>query len=350
LLVGTPPSPLTASIIARLLDGDVLPAVLVEPGASVGDVLAAAANALGARYPDARFDVTIATIAEIESASLSYYDDDDEPTSERDGGRLCATFTNALGCIHIDARAFASDLRGVDRRFAASLIEHIRRATFFSAYAFTPADAFNVVEMRVGTADEFWHGACYNAAQELGIDVGDVTGTQVRAYVQNSEEATPGFYRRSIGRAHHDIGLHLATLDQLEVLAEAAHANLRPRVANAIAALRELYTICELLERQFTNDARGIVNRMSRMTPLPGIVVETSNNGIVGELVNDLWEEAANEGDGMGPAYALVINDDVESIAAFRHTLEAFQRVSQLVRVLATAIDPIQNPPEGEHL
>ncbi len=334
LFVGEGLPPERAAVYEGLLAAGVLPIVAHrESDTSVG-YLERSLCELEKRFESAPFTVALG----IRSCA-------ETPVREARGDDVAATFQVEGGVVWIDAADLDEQLRRADALAAASLFEHLGRATRRTYDAFTPGAAISGAEwiMFNGDANDWWDELrC--SMREDDASAPAPTMREVRQHVRQQAIRTPGFVKRTIGSHHARLRGTFSREVRATLLPPEECLKRLARVAPAARTLAErlidsterLERIASALDAPMTVQDRLLLDDEEALMAQPGLVIETSRSHMVHEVLEELWQYAA-QATGFGLNYGFVLRPEEASYRRFERTLALVLEASTIVEGIALA-------------
>ncbi len=338
LLIGETLNERRARTYGRLLDREVVPALAVRPSDTTGGYLARVFDALSERYAHVPFGVAIApfTVIDEELHDASDWDALEELARTNP---VCATFQVIDAVYHLDAERFDREVARCNAPLAAWLTEHVRRGTRGTFDAFTAASAYEYAEWALleGSAHDWWEARRHDVAEELHRKPKAVTWAQMRKHVRDNELRTPGAIRRGLGRHHVGLRPGRLSLAACAPLVAALPGAIRERAQVVLDNAGVLEAVRARMDRRIRTVERALIGAHGAPAANPGLILDTSRDELVTELLNDLYEYAVQD-TGFGPNYALVLDGTAGSAERFRATLDDLATATRAVDAIATAM------------
>ena len=317
LQIGSTMTSARTSTYAALLSAGVLPALRPRADEPSLSYLKRCGDALAKQHPNNAFTLTLAPYHASES------ENSDAGLELRDP--VTAVFYPS-DHEAIDARAFERAAIKADRRISTALMRELALASCFSLNAFTAASAFDAAEFMYFDGDlrMWWDEIKYAAAHDLGIKESAITGLQLRRYLRTNEIRTPGQLKREIG-AHH------APSRGRRKKRTAKPARPLPRklatfVDSASALIKRLKCISVSLKRSLREDDYSVLQSFSSFAH-PALIVETSEHGAVGELIDDLYQQQDSN---FGPSYAMILDGTPSSAKRLARVIDLLTEASTI--------------------
>jgi hypothetical protein len=338
LLIGETLNECRARTYGRLLDREVVPPLAVRPTDTTGGYLARVFEALGERYAHVPFALEIAPFQVIDD-ELHDASDPDALEALARTNPVCVIVRVIDAVYNVDAERFDEELARCNAPLAAWLIEHVRRGTVGTFDAFTAASAYEYAEWGLleGAADDWWEARRYDVAEELHLKPKAVTWAQMRKHVRDNELRTPGAIRRGLGRHHILRRPARLSLAHCAPLVAALPGAIRERAQVVLDNAGVLEAVHARMDRRIRRRERALVGAFGAPAANPGLILDTSRDGLVTELLNDEYEFAVQD-TGFGPNYALVLDGTTGSAERFRATLDDLATATRAVDAIATAM------------
>jgi hypothetical protein len=338
LLIGQAMDERRTRTYGRLLDADVLPSVALRPTDTTGAYLGRVCNALAERYAHVPFGVAIAPY-EVFAAESDPDFEQQRPNVLAERNPVCVVFQAIDASYSVDAYAFDNQIARCNRALAASLIEHVRRGTQGTFDAFTAGSAYDYAEWSLfdGGAKEWWEVRRYDVAEDLHIKPKAVTWAQIRKHVRDNELRTPGAIQRGLGRHHSAIGSERLSLAACAPLVAALPGALRERAQIVLEQAGALHAVSTRMHRRLRKHELALIGAYGALAANPGLIIETSRDNLVTELLNDEYEYVVQDR-GFGPNFALVLESTTASAERFRATLADLAAATTAVDAIAAAM------------
>ena len=318
LQIGSTMTPARTSTYATLLSAGVLPALRPRADEPSLSYLKRCGDALAKQHPNNAFTLTLAPYHASES------ENSDAGLELRDP--VTAVFYPS-DHEAIDARAFERAAIKADRRISTALMRELALASCFSLNAFTAASAFDAAEFMYFDGDlrMWWDEIKYAAAHDLGIKESAITGLQLRRYLRTNEIRTPGQLKRQIG-AHHAPSRGWRTKKKNPLRARQLPRKLATFVDSASALIKRLKSISGALKRSLREDDYSVLQSFSSFAH-PALIVETSEHGAVGELIDDLYQQQDSN---FGPSFAMILDGTPSSAKCLARVIDLLTEASTI--------------------
>lgn len=327
LLVGKAIPPKRAEVYAALVDAAILPAIPPQKNETALAYLRRSAATLGHRYSNTPLYVSI----------LPAERPGRRPSQPLTRDCLALTISSGHPAV-VQAPKFHRALENRDKRITAAVFEHIRIAAEATIDVFTPANALDAGHWtRYGDARTWWTETMPERFIDETKTKTEPTMAQLRKFIRSNNITSPGMCDREIGVHHRTLTdpRRLLTRAQVRERAAALPRALRAKIHTIMDTCDEMEHLARKI-RPMTRAEREILQDLGEV-PMPAIVIETSTDGTVVELFDELWRLTL-QGQGFAPHYACIITPEHQSLEHVKAVLNAFEGAAYQIDVLTCTL------------
>jgi hypothetical protein len=271
--------------------------------------------------------------------------DDSGYISPENASRLAIT-VRQTGAVLLDIDTFDKALLNTNRAIVPSLISHLVDATHRTFDAIGPTEAYDLAMWtRFGDDPSAWYEEQRaEAAYTLKIEESQISEAMLRKFFRDFDIITPAAFRRFLGP--HFSRKHLEnkrlSLEACEVLIAGLNSKERHLASIFVNETRRLVAISKQLETRHRPDDDVLYQNDDWCNVRnPGLIVDrggdSNRNGIVLELIDELYQQLMNGKEDFCCNYAFSISTDPADSERLRTTIDLFADASNAVAAIEAA-------------